>query len=128
VRTIFSDNQVESDGWATGSLICALRGAKYAQNDAHVQHSMENRCQCECYSFGEDDNLGPSILSADNTLALRLAGGIDFPIIQYRVLNTELAWKRNNGSFEFNGANQGTFDASALNFFVFLAGYDRRDC
>lgn len=69
-------------------------------------------------SFSEDDNLGPNRLSPDNTLALRLAGGMDFPITQNLALNTELAWKRNHGSYELNGVNGGTFDASALNFLV----------
>jgi len=71
-------------------------------------------------SFSEDGYMGATRLSPDSTFAFRLAGGMDYPITQQLSLNTELAWKRNNGGYQINGSNQGAFDASALNFLLGL--------
>lgn len=55
-----------------------------------------------------------STVSFDNTLAFRVAGGIDFPIAQNVSLNGELAWNRNSGDYQLNTSN-GSFNASTLN-------------
>ncbi len=46
-------------------------------------------------SFGEADaakNRGLTNISPSNTFAYRLAGGLDFPLTQNLMFNTEVAW------------------------------------
>lgn len=57
--------------------------------------------------------------SAGSTFAWRTAGGIDFPVTQHIVLNTEFAVNRNRGAVETKQNGQVTskdpFDASSMN-------------
>ena len=62
---------------------------------------------------GSKRNVGA--LSAPNTFAFRLAGGVDYPLSDKLALNTEVAWKRNRGGLEANGVDAGPFDASSIN-------------
>ena len=68
-------------------------------------------------SFSEDDAYKRTAgsVSAANTFAFRLAGGVDYPLNDRLALNTELAWKRNRGGLELGGADAGSFDASSVN-------------
>lgn len=68
-------------------------------------------------SFSEDDTFkrNAGSVSAANTFAFRLAGGVDYPLNDKLALNTEVAWKRNRGGLELGGADAGSFDASSIN-------------
>ena len=67
------------------------------------------------HSFSNGAQLGNDSVSFANTFALRVAGGFDFPITSNLAVNTEMAWKRDSGTFERNGLN-GDFNASSLMF------------
>ncbi len=55
-------------------------------------------------------------VSFDNTLAFRVAGGIDVPIAPGVALNGELAWNRNSGDYQLSSLAATTgFNASTLN-------------
>ena len=56
-----------------------------------------------------------SSVSFADTFALRVAGGLDFPITSHLAVNGEVAWKKDSGNFERNGLN-GDFNASSLMF------------
>ena len=60
---------------------------------------------------------GNSSVSFHDTFALRVAGGIDFPIMSHLALNGEVAWNRNSGGYQLN-ATDGSFNASTLNLLV----------
>ena len=67
-------------------------------------------------SFSEDNNAVN--VSPSNTFAYRLAGGLDFPLTQNLMLNTEAAWKRNRGGLELNNQDAGSVDASSISLLV----------
>ncbi len=67
-------------------------------------------------SFSEDNNAVK--VSPSNTFAYRLAGGLDFPLTQNLMLNTEAAWKRNRGGLELNNQDAGSVDASSISLLV----------
>ena len=67
------------------------------------------------HSFSNGDRLGNEDVSFSNTFALRVAGGLDFPITSHLALNGEVAWKRDSGDFERSGL-KGDFNASSLMF------------
>jgi hypothetical protein len=71
------------------------------------------------HSFSNAARLGNADVSFDNTFALRLAGGVDFPITSQLALNTELAWNRDSGTYKLNGA-EADFNASSLNLLIGL--------
>ena len=48
------------------------------------------------------------------TFAFRMATGVDIPITEQLGFNTEIAWNRDSGTYQFNGADAG-FNASTLN-------------
>jgi hypothetical protein len=55
-------------------------------------------------------------VSFDNTLAFRVAGGLDVPIASGVALNAELAWNRNSGDYKLSSlATTSGFNASTLN-------------
>jgi outer membrane protein len=57
-------------------------------------------------------------LSAGNTFAWRVAGGLDYPLTQHLLLNTEVAMNRNRGTVETKQGgvtDKGPFDASSIN-------------
>ncbi len=58
---------------------------------------------------------GVANTSFANTFAFRLAGGIDYPLTDRFMLNTELAWKRNRGGLEVSNQDAGNFDSSSAN-------------
>ena len=67
------------------------------------------------HSFSNGDRLGNAPVSFSNTFALRVSGGLDFPITSNLAVNSEIAWKRDSGSFERSGL-EGDFNASSLMF------------
>jgi hypothetical protein len=67
------------------------------------------------HSFSNGARLGNDSVSFSNTFALRVAGGLDFPITSNLAVNGEVAWKRDSGDFERSGLN-GDFNASSLMF------------
>jgi outer membrane protein len=67
-------------------------------------------------SFSEDNDALK--VSPSNTFAYRLAGGLDFPLAQNLMLNTEAAWKRNRGGLEINNQDAGSVDASSISLLV----------
>lgn len=67
------------------------------------------------HSFSNGPRLGNESVSFSNTFALRLAGGLDFPITSHLAVNGEVAWKRDSGNFERSGL-EGDFNASSLMF------------
>jgi outer membrane protein len=71
------------------------------------------------HSFSNAFRLGNADVSFDNTFALRLASGVDFPITPHWAFNTEVAWNRDSGSFKINGA-EADFNASSLNLLIGL--------
>ncbi len=57
-------------------------------------------------------------LSPGNTFAWRVAGGLDYPITQHFLLNTEFAMNRNRGTLETKqggATDKSPFDASSMN-------------
>lgn len=57
-------------------------------------------------------------LSASNTFAWRVGGGLDYPLTQHLMLNTELAMNRNRGTVETKQGgvtDKGPFDATSMN-------------
>ena len=68
-------------------------------------------------SFSKASGLGNASVSFHDTFALRLAGGLDFPITSHWALNGELAWNKNSGDYQLN-ATDGRFNASSLNLLV----------
>lgn len=73
------------------------------------------------HSFSNGARLGNESVSFSNTFALRLAGGLDFPITSHLAVNGEIAWKRDSGNFERSGL-EGDFNASSLMFLFGLRG------
>jgi hypothetical protein len=71
------------------------------------------------HSFSKDAQTGSASVSFDNTFALRLATGLDFPITSRLAFNTEVAWNRDSGSYTVNGV-KADFNASTLNLLVGL--------
>jgi len=76
-------------------------------------------------SFSESNDLknAGTTVSVANSFAWRLAGGLDYPITQHIMLNTEFAVNRNRTTIEVNpGANKSVADASNMNI-LFGAKY-----
>jgi len=73
------------------------------------------------HSFSNGARLGNEPVSFSNTFALRVAGGLDFPITSHLAVNGEVAWKRDSGTFERSGL-EGDFNASSLMFLFGLRG------
>jgi hypothetical protein len=67
------------------------------------------------HSFSNGEQLGNESVSFSNTFAVRVAGGLDFPITSHLAVNGELAWKRDTGNFERSGLD-GDYNASSLMF------------
>ena len=74
------------------------------------------------HSFSNAARLGNADVSFDNTFALRLASGLDFPITSHLALNTEVAWKTDSGNFDRSGV-EGNFNASSLILLFGLRGH-----
>lgn len=74
-------------------------------------------------SFSEDSGIGASRISPSNNFAFRLAAGADYFVTKAIALNTELAWKRNDGHATFSGPaigglNPSDWNASSFNFLI----------
>jgi hypothetical protein len=74
-------------------------------------------------SFSEDGGIGATRISPSNNFAFRLAAGADYFITKTLALNTELAWKRNDGHAHITGPpigglNPNEWNASSFNFLV----------
>ena len=64
-------------------------------------------------SFGEDVR---SVLSPSNTFAWRLGWGVDYRLNERFALNTEWAYKRNDGHVTVNGVRDNDWNASSFGF------------
>lgn len=64
-------------------------------------------------SFGENTS---TRISPSNTLAWRLGWGADYMITKQFALNTEMAYKRNDGHVTVNGARNDDWNASSFGF------------
>ena len=71
------------------------------------------------HSFSNASPLGNRPVSFSDTFALRLAGGVDFPLTSQLALNTEVAWNRDSGTYKLSGA-EADFNASSLNLLIGL--------
>src|SRR5262245_2372580 len=68
-------------------------------------------------SFGESSSLPPgTTISPSNTFAWRVGGGVDYMITQKFALNTEMAYKRNDGHVTINGVQFDNWNASSFGF------------
>jgi outer membrane protein len=65
-------------------------------------------------SFGESSGVGN--ISPINTFAWRLAWGADYFLTRNFALNTEMAYKRNDGHVTINGVQSNDWNASSFNF------------
>lgn len=75
-------------------------------------------------SFSENGGIGGTRISPSNNLAFRLAAGADYFITKTIALNTEIAWKRNDGHAHISGPggniglNPSDWNASSFNFLL----------
>lgn len=75
-------------------------------------------------SFSENGAIGANRISPSNNFAFRLAAGADYFITKTIALNTELAWKRNDGHAHISGPggnlglNPSDWNASSFNFLL----------
>ncbi len=67
-------------------------------------------------SFGESDSIRGNRISPSNTFAWRLGWGADYMLSQQLALNTEMAYKRNDGHATINGAARSDWNASSFGF------------
>jgi opacity protein-like surface antigen len=65
-------------------------------------------------SFGEDRGVGR--ISPSNTFAWRLGWGADYMLTKQLALNTEMAYKRNDGHATINGVRENDWNASSFGF------------
>ena len=66
------------------------------------------------HGFKEHQQAEGNIGTFPTTFAFRMATGIDIPLTEQLGINTEIAWNRDSGTYQFNGADAG-FNASTLN-------------
>ena len=69
-------------------------------------------------SFGESSSIGGTQISPSNNFAWRLGWGVDYTITQRFALNTEMAYKRNDGTATVTtpGGAQANIDWNATSF------------
>jgi outer membrane protein len=67
-------------------------------------------------SFGESSSIAGTQISPSNTFAWRLGWGVDYMITQQFALNTEMAYKRNDGHVTVNGVQNNDWNASSFGF------------
>lgn len=69
------------------------------------------------HSFSNSNEVPDKAESFSTTFAMRVAAGFDIPISSRWAFNTELAWNRDKGTYQFNG--QGAdFNASSFNLLL----------
>ena len=69
------------------------------------------------HSFSNSDEVAVKADSFSNTFALRVATGFDIAIDSKWSFNTEVAWNRDSGLYNFNG-QKADFNASTLNLLL----------
>jgi outer membrane protein len=67
-------------------------------------------------SFGESSEISGNTISPSNNFAWRLGWGADYMLTKQFALNTEMAYKRNDGHATINGANVNDWNASSFGF------------
>lgn len=67
-------------------------------------------------SFGESSAIAGNKISPSNTFAWRLGWGVDYMITQQFALNTEMAYKRNDGHVTVNGVRDNDWNFSSFGF------------
>lgn len=67
-------------------------------------------------SFGESSAISGTTISPSNTLAWRLGWGADYMLTKQFALNTEMAYKRNDGHVTIDGVRQNDWNASSFGF------------
>jgi len=67
-------------------------------------------------SFGESDEISGNTISPSNNFAWRLGWGADYMLTKQFALNTEMAYKRNDGHATINGARVDDWNASSFGF------------
>ena len=67
-------------------------------------------------SFGESSAISGTTISPSNTFAWRLGWGADYMITKQFALNTEMAYKRNDGHATIDGSRVNDWNASSFGF------------
>jgi len=67
-------------------------------------------------SFGESSAIGGTTISPSNNFAWRLGWGADYMLTKQFALNTEMAYKRNDGHATIGGARVDDWNASSFGF------------
>jgi opacity protein-like surface antigen len=67
-------------------------------------------------SFGESDRIPGVTISPSNNFAWRLAWGLDYSLTSRLALNTEMAYKRNDGHVTINSVRSDDWNASSFGF------------
>ena len=67
-------------------------------------------------SFGESSAIRGTTISPSNTFAWRLGWGADYMLTKQFALNTEMAYKRNDGHATINGDRVNDWNASSFGF------------
>ena len=67
-------------------------------------------------SFGESSAIGGTTISPSNTFAWRLGWGADYMLTKQFALNTEMAYKRNDGHATIGGVQVNDWNASSFGF------------
>ena len=69
-------------------------------------------------SFGESSSRGGTTISPSNNFAWRLGWGADYMLTKQFALNTEMAYKRNDGHATIDGNRINDWNASSFGFLV----------
>ena len=67
-------------------------------------------------SFGESSAISGATISPSNTFAWRLGWGADYMLTKQFALNTEMAYKRNDGHATIGGTQVNDWNASSFGF------------
>ncbi len=67
-------------------------------------------------SFGESNAIAGNRISPSNTFAWRMGWGADYMLTKQWALNTEMAYKRNDGHATVNGVRRDDWNASSFGF------------
>ena len=67
-------------------------------------------------SFGESSQISGNTISPSNNFAWRLGWGADYMLTKQFALNTEMAYKRNDGHVTVNGVRDNDWNASSFGF------------
>lgn len=67
-------------------------------------------------SFGESSQISGNTISPSNNFVWRLGWGADYMLTKQFALNTEMAYKRNDGHVTVNGVRDNDWNASSFGF------------